>query len=97
MEPQEFYEMVAAVRIYEQALGKVSYEPSPKDLKIRAFRRSLFIAEDLYAGETLTEKIPLSTSSQWSLFKSSTGPHRQKSCPRFKFGTQLQWEHVAQD
>lgn len=53
MEPHEFKEMVNAVRLAETALGKVNYTVSEKD-KLR--RRSLFIVENIKAGETLTEK-----------------------------------------
>jgi pseudaminic acid synthase len=56
MEPQEFRAMVDAIRVVEKALGTVSYETTAKDLKMRAYRRSLFIAEDIAAGEMLTAK-----------------------------------------
>jgi len=56
MIPGEFKAMVDGVRIVEKALGKVSYELSPKVRKSRAFSRSLFIAEDMKAGEVFTEK-----------------------------------------
>jgi len=98
MEPQEFREMVAAIRIVEQALGKVSYEPSPKDLKMRAFRRSLFIAADILAGETFTEK-------NLRCVRPANGLHSRhlqeligkKAATNLELGTPLQWEHVAQD
>ncbi len=58
LEPQEFTAMVAAVRETEQALGRVCYEPSAAEEKSRAFRRSLFVVEDILAGEILTpEKV----------------------------------------
>ena len=53
MEPHEFKEMVEAVRNTEKALGTVTYEVSEKD-KLR--RRSLFVVEDIKAGEVITEK-----------------------------------------
>ncbi len=98
MEPQEFREMVAAIRIVEQALGKVSYEPSAKDLKMRAFRRSLFIAADLQAGEAFTEKNLRSVRPANGLH--SRHMHEligKKAATDLKLGTPLQWEHVAQD
>lgn len=54
MEPAEFREMVAALRFAEQALGRVCYEASPREAVSRSHRRSLFVAEDVAAGEPLT-------------------------------------------
>jgi pseudaminic acid synthase len=54
LEPQEFKMMVDAVRDTEKLLGKVTYELSPKSLKSREFSRSLFIAEDVKVGETIS-------------------------------------------
>lgn len=53
MEPSEFKEMVRQVREAEAALGKVSYEVSEKS-KLR--RRSLFVTEDIKAGEPFSER-----------------------------------------
>jgi N-acetylneuraminate synthase len=54
LEPQEFAEMVDAVRTAEQALGTVRYEPTSREQASRIFRRSLFAVEDIKAGEELT-------------------------------------------
>lgn len=54
LEPHEFKMMVDAVRDTEKLLGKITYELSPKSLKSREFSRSLFIAKDVKAGETIT-------------------------------------------
>ena len=51
MEPHEFKEMVQNVRGTEAALGKVNYEVSDIDKKRR---RSLFVIDDIKAGEILT-------------------------------------------
>jgi len=53
MEPTEFTEMVKAIRDTEAALGTVKYDITDKD-KFR--RRSLFVVEDIKAGEILTQK-----------------------------------------
>ncbi|WP_018479672.1 pseudaminic acid synthase [Pontibacter roseus] len=53
MEPQEFAEMVKAVRSTEAALGKVTYEVSEKN-KLK--RRSLFATKDILAGEPFTSE-----------------------------------------
>lgn len=56
LDEQEFKQMVDAVRLAEKMMGKVDYELTDKKLKSREFSRSLYIAEDVKAGELLTEK-----------------------------------------
>lgn len=51
LEPREFRDMVDAVRIAEQSLGKVHYGVGESEQKSRAFRRSLFVVEDVRKGE----------------------------------------------
>ncbi|WP_271808469.1 pseudaminic acid synthase [Clostridium beijerinckii] len=53
---EEFSEMVRSIRDIEKALGKVNYKLSDKALKNREFSRSLFICENVKAGEKITEK-----------------------------------------
>jgi sialic acid synthase SpsE len=54
LEPEEFAEMVRQVRLAEQALGTVSYVPTPREAGSRSLRRSLFVVEDVRAGEAFT-------------------------------------------
>jgi len=54
MEPEEFQAMVDAVRTAEAALGSVSYQRTEKEQASIVFRRSLFVVEDIKAGERLT-------------------------------------------
>ncbi len=56
MEPAEFKEMVEAIRIVEKAKGTVNYGPTKEEEGNVAFRRSIFVVEDIKAGECLTEK-----------------------------------------
>lgn len=56
MEPSEFADLVAAVRTAEAAGGTVRYGPSEGERSSMVFRRSLFIVEDVEAGELLTER-----------------------------------------
>lgn len=56
LEPEEFRVMVDAVRVAEKALGEVSYGPVSTDSGIRSYRRSLFVVEDIAAGELFTEQ-----------------------------------------
>lgn len=54
LEPQEFQEMVDAVRLSEKALGCVHYGVSGREASSRVFRRSLFVVKDVKAGEVFT-------------------------------------------
>jgi len=56
LDEQEFTQMVNAVRLAEKMMGKVDYEMTKKKKSSREFSRSLFIAEDVRAGQTLSEK-----------------------------------------
>ncbi len=56
LEPQEFREMVKAVRTAEQALGQVHFGTTEKENSSRAFRRSLFVVKDVLRGEPFTEE-----------------------------------------
>jgi len=54
LEPPEFRAMVEAVRTTEKALGRVEFGVGGQESKSRTFRRSLFVVEDIRAGETFT-------------------------------------------
>lgn len=54
MEPMEFKNMVSAIRNVEKALGKIKYEPTAREEESLVFRRSLFVAADMKAGEAFT-------------------------------------------
>ncbi|WP_298222718.1 pseudaminic acid synthase [Flavobacterium sp.] len=56
MNEEEFTAMVKAVREAEKAIGVVDYHLTEKQAKGKDFSRSLYIAEDVKAGEMLTEK-----------------------------------------
>lgn len=56
MEPQEYKDMVLHVRDAEKAIGTVKYGPSKNEESNICFRRSLFVVEDIKAGEIFTEK-----------------------------------------
>ena len=56
LEPAEFKSMVDAIRIAEKALGEVHYGATEQEIPSRVFRRSLFVVEDIKAGDRLTEE-----------------------------------------
>jgi len=77
LEPQEFKEMVNAIRVAEKALDEVHYEVGEKESKSRVFWRSLFVVKDMKAGEVFTEDNVCSIRLQYDLF-----PYRIASgCP----------------
>ena len=56
LEPDEFREMVDAVRAAHEALGSVCYEITPKQEASKIFRRSLFVSQAVKAGEIFDER-----------------------------------------
>ena len=54
MEPEEFKEMTDNIRKTELALGRVTYDLTPKQAREREHARSLFVAKDMKAGEVFT-------------------------------------------
>jgi pseudaminic acid synthase len=52
----EFTDMVKAVREAEKAIGLVDYNLTEKQKKGRVFSRSLYVVEDIKAGDIVTEK-----------------------------------------
>ncbi|MBD3809794.1 MAG: pseudaminic acid synthase [Sulfuricurvum sp.] len=95
LEPHEFKAMVDAVRDTEKLLGKVTYELSAKSLKSREFSRSLFISEDVKAGETISASNVRSVRPGFGL-----APKHLKEIIGKKFkadigkGTPLSWDHI---
>ncbi len=56
LDEADFTAMVKAVREAEQAIGVVNYTLDEKQLKSRNFSRSLYISNDVKAGEIFSEK-----------------------------------------
>ncbi|MCF2516450.1 pseudaminic acid synthase [Dyadobacter sp. CY351] len=54
MNEAEFSEMVKSVREAEQAIGKVDYQLTEKQAKGKDFSRSLYVVQDIAAGENVT-------------------------------------------
>lgn len=55
MEPDEFTSMVKQVREVEMAMGQVSYPTDTAKIKGREFCRSLFVVNDMKAGDIFSE------------------------------------------
>lgn len=56
MNAEEFSQMVFNVRQVEKAIGSVFYPTDITKIKGREFSRSLYVAENMKAGEIITEK-----------------------------------------
>ncbi|MDD5451005.1 MAG: pseudaminic acid synthase [Desulfovibrionales bacterium] len=54
LEPHEFAAMVEAIRTSEKALGTVNYGASSEESRSLMFRRSLFVVQDMEAGEVFS-------------------------------------------
>jgi len=55
LEPDEFKSMVKAIRTAEKALGGINYGVNKRESGSRLFRRSLFVVEDMKAGDIFSE------------------------------------------
>lgn len=56
LDPEEFKEMVEAVRNTEKAIGKASYKLTEQVEKNKTFGRSLFVVKDIKKGELFTKE-----------------------------------------
>lgn len=96
LEPKEFKEMAQAVREVEKALGEVSYELTDKMKKSREFSRSLFVVEDIEAGEILTDKNIRSIRPGFGLPPKYWNEVLGKKAKRYlKKGTPLDWNLIG--
>lgn len=95
LEPQEFKMMVDAVRDTEKLLGKVTYDLSAKSLKSREFSRSLFVAEDVKAGDAINSLNVRSVRPGFGLppkyLKAIIGKQFKEDISK---GTPLSWDHI---
>ncbi|EJL46880.1 pseudaminic acid synthase [Brevibacillus sp. CF112] len=56
LEPEEFKNLVIETERAWQALGSITYGPTDKEKNSLVFRRSLYIVDDIKAGEALTKE-----------------------------------------
>lgn len=96
LEPHEFKAMVQAVRAAERALGAVHYDISEKESESRIFRRSLFVVEDVRAGEEFTHKNVRSIRPAHGLHTRHLGDVIGRRALRdIPLGTPLAWDMVG--
>jgi pseudaminic acid synthase len=56
MNKEEFTQMVKDIRTVEKAIGQVSYELTDRMKSGRNYSRSLYVTEDMKAGDFITEQ-----------------------------------------
>ena len=95
MNEQEFAQMVKDIRMAEAAIGSVSYELTDKMKSGREFSRSLYVAEDMKAGEVVTEQNVRSVRPGFGLhpkyLKDILGKNVHQDLEK---GTRFAWEFV---
>ena len=93
LEPSELKDLVIETERSWQALGKVQYGPSNREKKSMVFRRSLYIAEDTKAGDTLTPSNLRAIRPGYGLppkyYELMLGKKIAKDAPK---GTPLSWD-----
>lgn len=96
LEPHEFKTMVQAVRTAQQALGEVRYQTSASEQSTQVFRRSLFVVQDIPAGELFTadnvRSIRPANGLAPKYLEAVLGRPAKTDIPR---GTPLRWELVG--
>jgi pseudaminic acid synthase len=96
LEPHEFKQMVDAIRVAEKALGQVKYGLTEAEQLNRRSRRSLFVVQDVKAGERLTSDNVRSIRPGYGLppkhYEEVIGRLAARDMQR---GTPLQWDAIA--
>lgn len=95
MNETEFTEMVKAVRDTEKALGKIDYSLTEKQKSSRALSRSLYVVEDIKAGEIITEQNVRSIRPGFGLHPKYLKEILDKVAKEdLEKGTPLNWQHI---
>ncbi len=95
MEPEEFAQLVVEVKRAWQATGKVTYGGTAAEAGGRTFRRSLYVARDMEAGELFTKENVRAIRPGLGLppkyLNEVLGKHASRSV---RMGTALSWDLV---
>ena len=95
MEPAEFKRMVEEIRIVEKALGKVTYRLTEKQERSREEGRSLFVTQDMKAGEIFTSENMRSIRPAFGMapvhYEEVLGKKARCDISR---GTPMEWKYV---
>jgi pseudaminic acid synthase len=96
IDSKELSKLVLGVRRVESILGEAVYETDSKNIKNREFARSLFVVEDVKAGDVITEDNVRSIRPGYGLspkfFMEILGvPFKIDACR----GTPLSWDMIS--
>lgn len=96
MEPAEMAAFVTETRRAWQALGRIQYGPTEAEKPSTRFRRSIYIAEDMAAGDVLTERNMRIIRPGYGLapkyYETLLGRRVNKDLPK---GTAMSWDHIG--
>jgi pseudaminic acid synthase len=96
MDEKEFTQMVKDIRAVEKAIGEVSYELTDKMRSGRNFSRSLYVAEDMKAGDVITEQNVRSVRPGYGLhpkyWNEISGKNINKDLHK---GTAMKWQFLV--
>jgi pseudaminic acid synthase len=96
--PEELTALVADVRVAAAARGQVRFGPSPSEAPSLAFRRSLYVVEDVDAGEVVTERHVRAIRPGGGLPPKHLAEVVGRCAARpLRRGTPLQWADLAAD
>jgi sialic acid synthase SpsE len=95
LEPDEFANMVEAVRTTRSAVGDIQYGVTKREKESQVFRRSLFVVEDVEEGEPLTRENVRCIRPGHGLQPKHLGDVLGKTAARnIERGTPLEWTLV---
>lgn len=98
LEPPELTQLVADCRTGWEALGRVQYGVAASETNVRPLRRSLYIVQDIGAGEVITEHHVRSIRPGLGLapkyYRSVLG---RRAARALKRGTALDWTMLASE
>lgn len=98
LEPHEFKEMAEAIRTVEKALGDVHYGVNELESKSWVFRRSLFVVQDMKAGDLFTEENVRSIRPGHGLLpKYMNDVLGRRAARDITRGTPVQWKFLQGD
>lgn len=98
LEPHELAEMVECVRVVERSLGAITLTPTKEEKKRVNSRRSLFVVEDVLAGEKFTGKNVRSIRPAYGLHTRYMEKVIGKRASRhISKGTPFRWDFIDED
>jgi len=98
MEKDEFAAMVRDIREAEKSIGNVCYEVSQQEAGNKIFRKSIFVVEDIKAGERFSEKnIRVIRPASGLHPRNYEGILGKTANSSIKRGTPLEYKHIDRE